>query len=179
MLNYLIAIVIGINSAGHTKPHDVRIINEEVYCLAQNIYFEAGNQPFAGKVAVGEVTIQRVHDSRYPNNICGVVYEGPLTESWKTRQHDNLSDQDRIYYPKRHKCQFSWYCDGKSDEIKYRQTWETSILAAQQALHNQLSRTLTEGATHYHATYVNPSWAKKIDFIIQIGDHRFYKYPNK
>lgn len=179
MLNYLISIIVGINIAGHTTPDAVKIIDDDLYCLAQNIYFEAGNQPFAGKIAVGEVTIQRVYDERYPSTICDVIYQGPVRESWKTRKDRDLAEEDRIFYPVKNKCQFSWYCDGKSDEILYRQTWETSLLAAQAALENQLSRTLTEGATHYHATYVNPSWANKIDFIIQIGDHRFYKYPNK
>ena len=75
---------------------------DEVECLALNIYHEARNQPTAGKLAVAQVTLNRVKHDRFPNTICGVVYQG--------------------YYlnnnPIKHKCQFSWWCDGKSDKPK-------------------------------------------------------------
>ena len=66
-------------------------------CLAKNIYFEARNEPFVGQFAVALVTLNRVHDSAFPNTICEVVYEGIHTASG---------------FPKKHRCQFSWYCDG-------------------------------------------------------------------
>ena len=79
--------------------------NEDRYCLAQNIYFEAGNQPFAGKLAVAHVTLNRVFDLQFPNDICGVVYESrSYYKSWTGEM-----------IPSRGMCQFSWYCDGKSD----------------------------------------------------------------
>ena len=71
-------------------------------CLADNIYFEARNQGFAGWVAVAQVTLNRVRDDRFPNTICEVVKQGLTYESG---------------FPIRDKCQFSWYCDGKSDTI--------------------------------------------------------------
>src|SRR6056300_234304 len=89
----------------------------ELYCLAQNIYFEAKSEPLAGQYAVADVVLNRVQDTRYPNTICEVVKEGPIKESWKTKQDPNLSDDERIFYPKKNKCQFSWYCDGKADTI--------------------------------------------------------------
>ena len=62
----------------------------ERYCMAEAILFEAGNQPLAGKVAVGEVIMNRVRSSRYPNTVCDVIYEGPVKELWKTKQDPNL-----------------------------------------------------------------------------------------
>ena len=70
----------------------------ELYCLAQNIYFEAKSEPLAGQYAVADVVLNRVNDTRYPNSICEVVREGPIKESWKTKQDPNLSDDERIYY---------------------------------------------------------------------------------
>ena len=67
----------------------------QLTCLAQNIYFESRDQPTVGQMAVASVVLNRVHDSRYPNTICGVVKQGP-TYSWKKD------------FPVRHRCQFSW-----------------------------------------------------------------------
>ena len=66
--------------------------NEEIFCLARNIYFEAGNQPLAGRLAVGHVVINRRNNGLFPNTICEVVHDGGT---------------------RRNRCQFSWYCDGK------------------------------------------------------------------
>ena len=97
----------------------------QAYCLAENIYFEARSDSVAGQAAVADVVINRMFDSRYPNTICKVVTEGPIRESWKTRQNPDLDDSERVYYPVRHRCQFSWYCDGKSDDIQivYEKTY--------------------------------------------------------
>ena len=74
----------------------------ELYCLAQNIYFEAKSEPLAGQYAVADVVLNRVQDTRYPNTICEVVKEGPIKESWKTKQDPNLSyatrDIEADYY---------------------------------------------------------------------------------
>ena len=103
------------------QTFDYNIISQEdepeAYCLAQNILFEASVEPMAGKIAVGLVVLNRMNDSRYPSTICTVVKEGPIYESWKTRKDDSLSEDARIYYPVKNRCQFSWYCDGKSDDI--------------------------------------------------------------
>ena len=78
----------------------------EVTCLADNIYFEARNQGLAGQLAVVNVVVNRVADSRYPDTICEVVKQGPTRLSWKGTGE---------LIPIRNRCQFSWYCDGKSD----------------------------------------------------------------
>ena len=85
-------------------------------CLAKNMYYEARNQGTAGVLAVTAVVFNRVNDSRFPNTICEVVYQGPTRESWKTRK--TLDKNDAVYYPIKNRCQFSWYCDGKSDVPK-------------------------------------------------------------
>ena len=78
-------------------------------CLADNMYFEARNQSWRGIVAVGMVTLNRVNDKRFPEILCEVVKQGPISKWW-------LEQKGKIV-PIRHKCQFSWYCDGKSDKI--------------------------------------------------------------
>jgi len=147
----------------------------DAVCLAQNIYFEASVEPTAGKIAVGLVALNRMHDARYPDTICGVVKEGPVKESWKTKQHANLSDDQRIYYPIKFRCQFTWYCDGKDEKIRYQDTWLQSQIIALQILEGQYAG-MVEGATHYHANWVDPAWRHELSYIGQIGDHLFYRW---
>ena len=78
-------------------------------CLADNMYFEARNQGTAGIIAVSNVVLNRVKSEMYPNTICEVVRQGPHRESWR---------KNGVYHPVRHRCQFSWYCDGKPDKPK-------------------------------------------------------------
>ena len=96
----------------------------EVMCLAENIYFEARAESYSGKAAVGNVTRNRVEDTRWPATFCEVVMQGPVRESWKTKQDPNLKP---IYYPIKHRCKFSWYCDGQKDVIwaNYEKTGQT------------------------------------------------------
>ena len=70
-----------------------------VMCLAENIYFEARAESVSGKAAVANVTKNRVEDTRWPSTYCEVVQQGPKRESWKTKQHSDLADEDRVYYP--------------------------------------------------------------------------------
>ena len=149
----------------------------ELYCLAQNVYFEAKSEPLAGQYAVADVVLNRVQDTRYPNTICEVVREGPIKESWKTKQDPNLSDDERIYYPKKNRCQFSWYCDGKPDD-PVGENWEISLNIAIDMLEerrNNLGVDITDGALYYHANYVKPYWAKTMHVVARIGDHIFYR----
>lgn len=147
----------------------------QAYCLAENIYFEARNDSLAGQAAVADVVINRMHDDRYPNNICDVVHDGPVRESWKTKQTPDPDDAE--YYPVRDRCQFSWYCDGKPESINDKKAWIKAQYIAYQMIYADRYRGITEGATHYHAHYVNPTWAKKIQFIDSIGSHKFYRWP--
>jgi len=132
----------------------------ETGCLAENVYFEARSQGFAGWVAVAQVTLNRVEDKRFPNTICEVVKQGLTYESGD---------------PIKNKCQFSWYCDGKSDKIKNVKIYNEIV----ELMHYILDQSLfdiTDGATHYHADYVLPSWAKTKTKTIEIDDHIFYRW---
>ena len=149
----------------------------ELYCLAQNIYFEAKSEPLAGQYAVADVVLNRVKDTRYPNTICEVVQEGPIKESWKTRQHTDLAPKERIYHPVKNRCQFSWYCDGKADTIRDSDAWRIAQVVAYKIVHTDKMRGITEGATHYHADYVSPKWASKIQLVGSISTHIFYRWP--
>ena len=153
------------------------VSNEELQCLAENIYFEAGVESYAGKVAVALVTLTRVNDNRYPNTICGVVKEGPLKESWKTKSDPDLPDNERVYYPRRHQCQFSWWWDGKADNVNERSiAWKQSQEVAYKVAVLGMFKGMVEHATHYHATYVSPNWRHEFTVIGRIDTHIFYRW---
>lgn len=140
-------------------------------CLAKNIYWEARNQPLRGMIAVALVTRNRVNDWRYPDNYCAVVEQGPTRPSWK----DNT-----VLIPVRHRCQFSWFCDGKSDVVPNidKEVWSIARIIAMKVIntHSGYFPDFTDGATHYHATYVYPEWAETKTKTRQIGDHVFYRW---
>jgi spore germination cell wall hydrolase CwlJ-like protein len=164
--------------------------HSEVQCLAENIYFEARAESFSGKAAVGNVTRNRVNDKRWPDTYCGVVTQGPVRESWKTKQHKNLADSERVYYPRKHRCQFSWYCDGIKDVIwankeKTGQTiegnaraWREAVEVAIYVLEVGKMRIVdnTSGAVFYYAhNLVYPNWAETKKLVGVLGNHTFMK----
>jgi spore germination cell wall hydrolase CwlJ-like protein len=130
-------------------------------CLARNIYFEARGEPDLGQRAVAWVTLNRVSADRYPDTICGVVHQ---------------ARRDSQGNPIRHQCQFSWYCDGKSDRIRNQTDWREARLAAMIVIHryNTGQQDPTHGATMYHADYVSPYWADDYVQTVQISTHIFY-----
>lgn len=145
----------------------VEYTDEEITWLAKNVYFEARNQGTAGRLAVVMVTLNRVFDDRFPNNIKQVVLQSVTRPSWK--------DPNEMI-PVKHKCQFSWYCDGKKDIID---DWETfgeikRLVLTYLTFGSRID--ITDGATHYHADYVNPSWAETKTKTIEIEDHIFYRW---
>ena len=137
--------------------------NNEVYCMAQNIYFEAGNQPLAGKIAVAQVVLNRLEHPNYPTTMCDVIYQAKWKENWL----GNL-------VPIRHQCQFSWFCDGKSDDPVDSPTWMNSLKVAADVVQGKYGD-ITEGSTHYHSIYVNPYWADSLNETVVINEHIFYK----
>ena len=160
----------------------------EVRCLAENIYFEARAESFSGKAAVANVTRNRVLDKRWPSTFCEVVMEGPIRESWKTSGKD-VPDSERVYWPRKHKCQFSWYCDGQKDviwanykngqEIKGNaRAWRESVQIAIYILEvgTMSIKDNTGGAVYYYAhNLVYPHWADSKKFIGVLGNHTFMK----
>ena len=147
-------------------------------CLAKNMYYEARNQGTAGVLAVTAVVFNRVNDPRFPNTICEVVYQGPTRESWKTRK--TLDKFDAIFYPIKNRCQFSWYCDGLSDEPKDEESYQRFVNYAVGWLDGSLPfLDITDGALFYHADYVTPGWAKTKQKTVEIQDHIFYRWNIK
>jgi spore germination cell wall hydrolase CwlJ-like protein len=124
-------------------------------CLARNIYFEAGNEPFEGKVAVAQVTINRTNSDLFPKDLCRVVY------------------QKNVIY-ERVICQFSWYCDRMSaTKILHKPAYDESMEVAKKVLLEGFRLPSLTEALYYHADYVQPGWKK--ERITKIGRHIFYK----
>ena len=145
---------------GQLKASDA---NNDIYCMAQNIYFEAGNQPLAGKVAVAHVVLNRTKHMNYPADICGVIYQAKLKQNWKGNM-----------VPILYQCQFSWFCDGKSDEPEDSPTWLKSLNIARDVIQGAYPD-ITEGSTHYHNDMVYPYWADSLNETVYINNHTFYK----
>jgi spore germination cell wall hydrolase CwlJ-like protein len=124
-------------------------------CLAEAIYFEARGEPLKGQQAVAQVVINRLKNPAYPKTVCGVVY-----------QNKN----------KRNRCQFSFACDGIRDVVARGESWDTAQKIAGDMLNSRVAPLPDVGAaTHYHATYVRPRWARKMNKVEKIGHHIFYR----
>ena len=144
------------------KPSVVKSANpEELECMSKNIYFEAALESTAGKLAVAQVTMNRVNSERYPNTVCKVITQG--------KHYKNG-------FPVRDRCQFSWYCDGKHDEPPTRGSmWKESQEVAKYILTTPDLIDITDGATHYHADYISsPKWANPRRKTVEIDTHIFY-----
>jgi spore germination cell wall hydrolase CwlJ-like protein len=135
------------------QPTETVEISAEIECLAKNIYFEARSESEQGQLAVGHVVMNRVAHKRYPNSVCTVVKQGGEK--------------------RRHRCQFSWWCDGRSDLPVNQKAWQRSMELAQ-AIHAGESTDPTDGALWYHADYVNPKWSTMLVLGKKIGQHLFY-----
>lgn len=128
----------------------IKFNQDDLTCMARNIFFEAGTESTVGKYAVAQVTINRVQHSNFPTTVCKVVYD-PY--------------------------QFSWTLDKKLLKKKPKgPNWDESMHVAFQVLYGNVRLSLVDEALFYHATYVNPRWAKHKDFIARIETHIFYKY---
>jgi len=150
-------------------PHDleVTLLDIEVRCLALNIYFEARGSSLVNKVAVSDVVLNRVEDARYPNTVCEVVRQARFSQQ-------DTSILNKII--KVNECQFSWFCDGKSDKPTNVKSWVNAQQLAYSILYNNEYRGITEGATHFHATHASPKWADDLLYLSRIENHKFYKY---
>lgn len=130
-------------------------------CLALNIYHEARGENAEAQMAVAHVTLNRVASPHFPNSICGVVKQGRRDSSGALI---------------RHRCQFSWFCDGRSDKPKNLKAWNRAQRLAKTAIawHN-IGEDFSQGALFYHADYVKPYWADKFEKVVTIGAHIFYR----
>ena len=127
---------------------------KQLDCLTRNIYWEAATEPFEGKVAVAQVTINRVASGRFAPDICGVVYQKNVI-------------YDRVV------CQFSWFCDGSS-KIRpiYPAHWKESEEVAKKVLLEGFRLPSVKNALYFHADYVKPQWGKPQ--VAKFGRHIFY-----
>ena len=135
-------------------------------CIALGVYFEARGERTVGQYAVAQTILERVAHPGYPNDPCAVVRQGP------TYIGSNA-------FPIRNKCQFSFYCDGRSDRPADQVAWKKAMTVAKVA-YNGGVKDLTGGATHYHAAYVLPRWAAHYSFqqTARIGKHIYYRLKN-
>lgn len=156
----------------------MELLSNDLDCLATNAYFEANTQSLAGQIAIVLVVLNRVKSEKYPNTICEVVLEGPVRESWKTRKDKTLTDDERIFYPVKNRCQFSWYCDGKAEVVPQAdfEVFEIARMIAFKVYYANSRWDFTDGATHYHADYVKPAWASSKTKTITVGNHIFYRW---
>jgi N-acetylmuramoyl-L-alanine amidase len=127
-------------------------------CLALNIFFESADQPFLGQLAVGQTVMNRVLSGKFPSTVCEVVKQGPTYKG----------------NPIRNRCQFSWYCDGKSDTPEDSTAWFVARSIAHDILNMNYDDYL-DGALWYHSIHVNPVWSSTKERIVRIEDHIFYK----
>lgn len=126
----------------------------QIDCLAKNIYYEAGSEPFEGKAAVAIVTMNRVNSGKFPGDVCRTIF------------------QKNVIYDKV-LCQFSWYCDRT---LVFRPVnkanYEQSVITAQKVLLENYRLPSIEKALFYHGDYIDPHWNKKP--VAHIGHHIFY-----
>lgn len=126
--------------------------SNQLNCLTRNIYYEAGHESFEGKVAVAQVTLNRVASGKFPNDICKVVY-----------QKDNALGL----------CQFSWFCNGDVNKPKNKAAYRECEIVARQVLLEEFRLPSLQQALYFHGKHINPGWKK--EKVAVIGNHVFYK----
>jgi spore germination cell wall hydrolase CwlJ-like protein len=137
------------------SPVTAELRQKQLDCLARNIYYEAGYEPFEGKVAVAQVTINRAESGQFPSDICQVVY------------------QKNIVYEKV-LCQFSWYCETATLKKPMNGAIYTeSMEVAKKVLLEGFRLPSIKNALYFHGDYINPKWNK--EKIAKVGRHIFYK----
>ena len=133
--------------------HKVRHTKTDVFCLAKNIYHESKAESYVGRLAVAQVTINRLHTGKWGNSICDVVMS-PY--------------------------QFSWTLDSWQKWTRPEgRLWEESVAIANEVLNEGVRLVYLREALYFHADYVNPKWNKQKERVVQIGAHIFYKYPKR
>lgn len=139
----------------NVSPVTAQIRQAQLDCLARNIYYEAGYEPFEGKVAVAQVTINRAESGEFPSDICRVVY------------------QKNIVYEKV-LCQFSWYCETATIKKPMNgPAYTESMEVAKKVLLEGFRLPSIKDALYFHGDYINPGW--KRERVAKIGRHIFYK----
>ncbi|NOJ45487.1 cell wall hydrolase [Bradyrhizobium archetypum] len=123
-------------------------------CLAEAVYFEARGEAVRGQIAVAQVVLNRAFSGKYPETVCGVVYQN---------KHRHLA------------CQFTFACDNNKDVIREPDMWERAKKIAKAMLEGQLWLPEVDKSTHYHAYWVRPSWVHEMKKTYRTGVHTFYR----
>jgi len=163
-------------------------LEKEILCLAKNIFYEAGGEPYNGKVAVAQVSVNRVRDGRFPDSVCEVIKQKTVvsrprqiesvkkvTTGWgifqKTEQHIEV----KTVVDKKTVCQFSWYCTAKAKKAPPMdsENYQESLEVARRVLLEGFGLNHLRDALYFHATHVNPKWGKPK--VAKIGNHVFYR----
>jgi hypothetical protein len=126
-------------------------------CLAEAVYFEARGEAVRGQIAVAQVILNRAFSGKYPDSVCGVVYQN---------KHRHLA------------CQFTFACDSHPDVIREPDMWDRAQKIAKAMLDGQLWLPEVDRSTHYHAYWVRPSWVSEMKRNWKYGVHTFYR-PRK
>src|ERR1041385_8605786 len=126
-------------------------------CLAEAVYFEARGEAVRGQIAVAQVVLNRAFSGKYPNDVCGVVYQN---------KHRHMA------------CQFTFACDNYADVIREPDMWDRAKKIAKAMLDGQIWLPEVGKSTHYHAYYVHPSWVNEMTRLYKFGVHTFYR-PKK
>lgn len=141
------------HSEAWLKSQPKAVGGEQFRCLTEALYFEARGETAQGLFAVAEVILNRVDSSRYPNSVCGVIHQGT---------------------GEKFRCQFTFTCDGHPEHVNEPKAYERVGKVARVML-DGAPRPLTQGATYYHTTAVNPGWSKRVEKTAQYGVHVFYR----
>jgi spore germination cell wall hydrolase CwlJ-like protein len=170
---------------------DINLSSKDVDCLARNIYYEAGNEPEEGKVAVAMVTINRVRDGRFGKTVCSVVDQRTTRvksiEVTETRMvqagffgRPKAVKQKTLVVQNVTVCQFSWRCVSVHKPKDADEHWNASQAVAERLLRGEYAQWQTKysDALYFHATAIRPAWAKSKQLVTQIGGHRFYAERN-
>jgi spore germination cell wall hydrolase CwlJ-like protein len=133
-------------------PVGKKPLEDAITCLSRTIYWEAKGEGTAGMEAVANVVMNRLGKEGFPNTICEVVMQG---------------SEEGV-------CQFSWWCDGRSDDAEEEKSYMIAKEIARKALNRQL-KDRTGGALYFHHRNVSPAWSTEYIMTVEVGDHIFYK----
>ncbi|MDH4566391.1 cell wall hydrolase [Pseudomonas sp. BN414] len=140
------------SEAQAVDPAGAAPLDDAITCLARSIYWEAKGEPPYEMEAVANVVMNRLASDDFPDTVCAVVKQGSETKS----------------------CQFSWWCDGRPDEVVEEERYELATEIARKALNGQL-KDRTEGALYFHDRTVSPAWAREYARTAQTRRFLFYK----
>lgn len=130
-------------------------------CMIANLYFEARGEGTEGMKAVAKVTMNRVKSKRYPGTICGVVFQRKQF-SWTHQQKWKVIDK---------------IMQGNVSKLRGKdlQAYKNAVIIASSAVENKINIQSLDGSMFYHATYVKPKWARKMQKVAVVGTHVFYR----